>query len=245
VPVNLSPLQQDLNYDYQGSLNSLIGDFTVGVTFAFVNNIKRSSSDEIKLLKIEAVDAVTKRKIESSIDVRHASRNKKIAFSKGYYRVKKKGTQYPELQATAHARGYFVARQIIDADDTLQREHHIPMKRIHPEESLATLYFKHASTTLVDSSITKISKILETLLLNQQITIIIKGHTSSEGSARLNMRLSRHRAELVKKNLVKQNVNKPRIKTIGLGATDPVYPDDSEKHRAGNRRVEIYVLKMK
>jgi outer membrane protein OmpA-like peptidoglycan-associated protein len=245
TPVDLTPIEQDLHYEYAGSLKSLIGDLTFGVTFAFINSLdNRPVLDEIRKVKIEAIDAVTKRKIESSIDVRNASDNKKIKFKKGYYLLRKTNMQFPQLIASAHSREYFAAKQIIEGD-AQQLVYQIPMKRIHPEESLAMVYFQHASTKMADSSSVALARILETLKSNPHITIIVKGHTSSEGSARLNMRLSRNRAEFVKNFLVKENINKQRIKTMGLGATDPIYPDDSEIHRASNRRVEIFILKVR
>jgi outer membrane protein OmpA-like peptidoglycan-associated protein len=246
APVNLTALQRDLNYQYAGSLRSLIGDFTVGISFAFINNLDNGPvHHEIKMIKIEAIDATTRRRIESSIDVRDASTNKKIKFKNGYYQVKKTEPHFPQLKASAHSHEYFVTEQFIEIDNAQQLVFQIPMNRIHPEEALGTLYFQHASTTMSGSSSVTLNKVLETLKSNPDITIIIKGHTSSEGSTRLNMRLSRHRAEFVKDFLVSRGANKLRIKTMGLGSTDPIYPNDSEKHKAGNRRVEIFILKIK
>lgn len=70
--------------------------------------------------------------------------------------------------------------------------------------------------------------------------ILIEGHADSRGSADYNQRLSRRRAESVKRYLI-DNFALPRgrFKILGYGETRPLVPNDTKEHRAMNRRVEF------
>jgi len=70
--------------------------------------------------------------------------------------------------------------------------------------------------------------------------ILIEGHADSRGSADYNQRLSRRRAESVKRYLI-DNFALPeeRFKVRGYGEIRPLVPNDTKEHRAMNRRVEF------
>ena len=59
------------------------------------------------------------------------------------------------------------------------------------------------------------------------------------GDVDYNISLSERRAESVGKALVDNGISPERIKTKGCGATQPLFPNDSDKRRALNRRVEM------
>lgn len=73
------------------------------------------------------------------------------------------------------------------------------------------------------------------------VHVIVEGHTDSIGSNAYNMKLSRRRADAVKKYLVSHGIAARRIKTEGFGKTRPVASNDTDEGRAQNRRVEIHV----
>lgn len=72
-------------------------------------------------------------------------------------------------------------------------------------------------------------------------TIVINGHCDSRGDPEYNLRLSRRRAEAVKRRLMKATgFPADRFRTNGFGYERPVVPDArSEADHQKNRRVEI------
>ncbi|WP_456451447.1 OmpA family protein [Hydrogenimonas sp.] len=86
----------------------------------------------------------------------------------------------------------------------------------------------------------KIRRLVE-VLKNYPTTIVqVVGHTDSRGSHDYNLKLSQRRAWSVAemlKNLGVQN----RIYARGCSFSKPLVPNDSPKHMAINRRVEIYL----
>ena len=68
----------------------------------------------------------------------------------------------------------------------------------------------------------------------------IMGHTDSSGSADYNQRLSRLRAEEVKRYMVSDcDIEEDRLVAVGLGESEPLNPSDPRADE--NRRVEFQV----
>jgi outer membrane protein OmpA-like peptidoglycan-associated protein len=72
-------------------------------------------------------------------------------------------------------------------------------------------------------------------------SILIEGHTDSDGSNEYNLELSRLRAEAVRSALVAGGLSPNRIETQGYGETRPIASNSSATGKAQNRRVEIVV----
>ena len=71
--------------------------------------------------------------------------------------------------------------------------------------------------------------------------IEIQGHTDSKGSETYNLALSNRRAEAVQSYLMKNSIASSRIVTKGMGEAYPKTDNDTEAHRAENRRVEFLI----
>ncbi|MEM8740942.1 MAG: OmpA family protein [Pseudomonadota bacterium] len=74
------------------------------------------------------------------------------------------------------------------------------------------------------------------------LRIMVAGHTDSVGSAQLNQRLSRARAQAVADWLVGAGIAAQRIVARGFGEDRPVVPNTTRRNRALNRRIEFSVL---
>ncbi|MBN2124226.1 MAG: OmpA family protein [Deltaproteobacteria bacterium] len=78
--------------------------------------------------------------------------------------------------------------------------------------------------------------------LRENYRLVLKGYSDSSGSSDDNLRLSRRRADILKKILVrKYYFSESRIAAEGFGAADPAAVNDTPEGRKLNRRVEIHV----
>ncbi len=109
--------------------------------------------------------------------------------------------------------------------------------------SLEDIQFEAESAVLQESAIRKLQRIAEILETLPNNDILVTGHTALAGTARGRKQLSEERAESVAEYLIELGVRTRReIKTQGMGADDPVAPNDTNANKAKNRRVEITVL---
>ena len=72
-----------------------------------------------------------------------------------------------------------------------------------------------------------------------QATIEISGHTDSDGSPSYNQKLSEKRAKAVLDYLVKKDVKRNRLASIGFGEDRPIAANSSSANKAKNRRIEF------
>jgi len=72
-------------------------------------------------------------------------------------------------------------------------------------------------------------------------TLRIEGHTDNSGRARLNDRLSKSRAQAVRRALIDRGVPAAKLTSDGYGATRPIADNATPAGRARNRRIEIKV----
>lgn len=85
--------------------------------------------------------------------------------------------------------------------------------------------------------------IAELIESNENLKFIVRGHTDNVGNDTFNQQLSERRAKSVMEYLIKNGISRDRLSAQGLGETDPVSENDTEKGRARNRRVEVLLLK--
>jgi outer membrane protein OmpA-like peptidoglycan-associated protein len=72
-------------------------------------------------------------------------------------------------------------------------------------------------------------------------TIVVEGHTDSQGGASYNQDLSRRRAHAVRDYLAARGIPADRLTSHGFGPTRPIADNASAEGRASNQRVEIVV----
>jgi outer membrane protein OmpA-like peptidoglycan-associated protein len=94
---------------------------------------------------------------------------------------------------------------------------------------------------------TKIAKDLQPLLdivnKSSALRVTIEGHTDSKGSATGNQKLSKQRADSVRKALIALGANADRLSSMGFGEANPVTTNDTPFGRSQNRRVEVWLEK--
>lgn len=72
-------------------------------------------------------------------------------------------------------------------------------------------------------------------------SIVVEGHTDSQGSDQNNLTLSQARADSVRQYLISRGVKTDRIRALGKGESQPLASNDTPEGRANNRRVEIII----
>lgn len=85
-------------------------------------------------------------------------------------------------------------------------------------------------------------QIAEALQNNNNLKVVIEGHTDNTGDAAHNKKLSDDRAKSVMDALISEGIDKTRLSAIGFGSEKPLATNDSEENKAKNRRVELVKL---
>ena len=73
--------------------------------------------------------------------------------------------------------------------------------------------------------------------------IQIEGYTDDRGDLEANLRISQHRAEIVRAFLIARGVAEHRLRAVGYGSARPIGDNRSERGRELNRRVELRILR--
>jgi len=99
--------------------------------------------------------------------------------------------------------------------------------------------FHTDSAKLTDDSITILNGVAKTLTSNPSVKVEVAGHTDSDAADDYNLKLSHARAEAVVAYLSAHGVQTDHMTAKGYGETQPLVANDSTKHKATNRRVEL------
>lgn len=87
-----------------------------------------------------------------------------------------------------------------------------------------------------------IGEIAEKMVEYPDSTLLLEGHTDSIGRDSYNLRLSQSRADAVMQVLVTDfGIDPSRIRTTGMGASQPMADNRTDEGRALNRRVEATI----
>ncbi len=101
------------------------------------------------------------------------------------------------------------------------------------------LLFASGSAKVDRRGLDALKSIAGILAKGTDLSILIEGHTDSDGDAKMNWDLSTNRALAVTQELIKNGVDAERITAAGRGEHSPKVPNSDEKAKAINRRTEI------
>ena len=107
---------------------------------------------------------------------------------------------------------------------------------------LDNILFKRSSDEILQSFQKNLNNILHIFNNEKNISVLIEGHTDNSGDFNENLKLSKKRANVIRDYLIKNGINKKRIKTKGYGSLKPRYSNSSEETKRLNRRVEILII---
>lgn len=101
--------------------------------------------------------------------------------------------------------------------------------------------FQTDGFTLVAASQQQLTQIADKLKACPDPKVSVVGHTDSSGNDAINVPLSNNRAKSVADYLVSQGVAGDRVTSKGVGASQPIAPNNTPAGKAQNRRVDITV----
>ena len=102
------------------------------------------------------------------------------------------------------------------------------------------LQFDFDSAVLTEGSRPALATVGEVLAADPSLQLLVRGHTDAQGSTDYNLNLSKRRADAVRDALITwYGISPDRIRTEGLGMTEPVATNATEDGRRQNRRVEF------
>jgi len=105
----------------------------------------------------------------------------------------------------------------------------------------ASVLFDVDKAVLKPAAKAQLAKLAVVLKSYPNASVAINGHTSSEGDETHNQKLSEQRAATVKDALGKLAPATLKLAATGFGSSQPIADNKTEKTRAANRRVEIFV----
>ena len=112
------------------------------------------------------------------------------------------------------------------------------------EVRYSEFYFAVNSANLSASEKARLNKVAEYVVVDPDFKhISIKAFSDSKGVRRLNLAISRKRANAVKNYLIKKGVNPRRFVVVASGEKKPKYNNRTKKGRAKNRRVEVTLVR--
>lgn len=107
--------------------------------------------------------------------------------------------------------------------------------------TLPGVMFDSGGSSVKPGARSTLSRIADQLRNLDQWTLLVEGHTDSQGAEQANQKLSEQRAQAVKDYLVSQGLSGDRITIVGNGEASPVASNDNAAGRQQNRRVELII----
>ena len=104
------------------------------------------------------------------------------------------------------------------------------------------LLFDFDSDVVNGNAQTNLSNLAHSLESYPGTEVLIVGHTDATGSDSYNQNLSQRRAAAARAFLVSRGVPSDRIRTEGLGESEPVATNATTEGQAQNRRVEVAIF---
>jgi outer membrane protein OmpA-like peptidoglycan-associated protein len=102
------------------------------------------------------------------------------------------------------------------------------------------ILFDTDAATIRPESAEVLAEIATMLQEHPELSLMVEGHTDSTGDFDHNMDLSKQRADSVTQWLVESHgIAADRLRTMGLGSTQPKDTNDTDAGRQQNRRVEL------
>lgn len=144
--------------------------------------------------------------------------------------------------------GYLVGANMDKQESALRQEltnSGVQIERIGDKIKLifnGDITFNKNEATLNPSVYRSLNSIVKVMNEYPKTTLLIEGHTDSDGSATYNKELSEFRALSVQKYLNVQGLSRNRTEAVGLGKMFPKCDNKTVAGKTCNRRVELTIV---
>ena len=123
-------------------------------------------------------------------------------------------------------------------------EYHRKTETFSSRIKFSTLEFDNGKADLKMEMYGDLNKIVDFMMDNPEFNLKISGHTDSDGSEDLNLKLSQERAEAIKEYLTYfGKIEEHRIEARGFGSSKPIVDEKTPEDKKLNRRVEFEILR--
>jgi outer membrane protein OmpA-like peptidoglycan-associated protein len=148
--------------------------------------------------------------------------------------------------AVGGAAGAVIAAQMDKQKDELAGDLENARVERYGEGLLVTfdsgLLFDYDSDAVKGAAQSNLTDLANSLRKYPETDVLIVGHTDSQGTDTYNRGLSERRAAAAKRFLVSQGIPTARIRTEGMGESEPVADNGTAAGMAQNRRVEVAIF---
>jgi outer membrane protein OmpA-like peptidoglycan-associated protein len=148
--------------------------------------------------------------------------------------------------AVGGAAGAVIAAQMDKQKDELAGDLENARVERYGEGLLVTfdsgLLFDYDSDAVKGAAQSNLTDLANSLRKYPETDVLIVGHTDSQGTDTYNRGLSERRASAAKRFLVSQGIPTDRIRTEGMGESEPVADNGTAAGQAQNRRVEVAIF---
>lgn len=103
------------------------------------------------------------------------------------------------------------------------------------------ILFKYDSDSILTESNESLNEAFSFLNDIPKLKVKIVGHTSNEGKAKYNEKLSKKRAVAVLNYLVGKGISEDRMNAEGKGSSEPVAENDTDENKQKNRRIQFII----
>lgn len=258
-PLNMGPAINDQGFNayYKISADAKVVYFSsnsnsIGRSDIFMSDLPKELSPEpITLIKGRVLDAKTKLPVAAHIRYENLEDRTTVGDCRStpkdgsYSMILPYGKNYGFY---AQADGYIAVNENMDLKEIstyneIEKDIYLVPIELGQSINLNNVFFVRSKPELLPTSYPELDRLATLLKENPSIEIEIRGHTDNQGDPKLNEVLSEERVKTVTDYLVKAGIDKSRIKGKGFGGAQPISPNDTEKNREKNRRVEFVITK--
>ena len=105
------------------------------------------------------------------------------------------------------------------------------------------IIFPSSKSDILRSHHAILNKVIRAINEFPNCSVIIEGHTDSQGRVANNNVLSQKRAESVRKYILENsNIKENKIRSVGYGQSRPIADNSTEEGKAKNRRIEVILI---